>query len=113
MVDNRLAALYTSRIRLAGRRRTVAFAFKGPGKRVVLMPGKTGKNGDQIQRLIRSPAEIFIMQYWSQVGDAVYQQLGLLSQGKASVENRQIWYGVINGQDSARLIKAYPLAFKR
>jgi hypothetical protein len=104
--------LYSSRVRIGGRRRTVAFAFKGPGKRGVLTPGKMGKNGDQIQRLIRSPAEVFILQYWSQVGDAVHEQLEQLARGKAAVENRKIWYGVFDGQDSARLIKAYPSAFK-
>ena len=72
-----------------------------------------GKNGDQIQRLIRSPAEIFIIQYWSQVGEAVYEQLELLARGKSALENRKVWYGVIDGQDSARLIKAYSSAFKK
>ena len=51
--------LYTSKLRHKGKRRAIAFAFKGPGTAGVLTPKKLGKNGDQIQRLFLSPAEIF------------------------------------------------------
>jgi len=54
--------LYTTKLTYKGKRRAIAFAFKGPGTTGVLTPRKLGKNGDQIQRLFVSPAEIFVVQ---------------------------------------------------
>ena len=59
--------LFTSKIHLKGKRRAVAFAFKGPGTSGALTPRKLGKNGDQIQRLFLSPAEVFVIQYHGQI----------------------------------------------
>jgi hypothetical protein len=39
--------LYTTRVKIKGKRYPAAFAFKGPGKTGKLVPGKMGKNGDQ------------------------------------------------------------------
>ena len=59
--------LYTTKLKFKGQRRPVALAFKGPGMQGTLTPKKLGKNGDQIQRLFLSAAEIFIVQYHSQI----------------------------------------------
>jgi hypothetical protein len=67
--------LYTTKLRHKGKRRAIAFAFKGPGTTGVLTPRKLGKNGDQIQRLFLSPAEIFIVQYHSQIDQSVIEQM--------------------------------------
>ena len=53
--------MYTTRLRLSGRRHAAAFAFKGPGTRGVLTPKKMGKNADQIQRLFSSAATVFLI----------------------------------------------------
>ncbi len=45
--------LYSSRLRIAGKRRAAAFGFKGPGQKGILVPGRMGKNGDQMQRLFQ------------------------------------------------------------
>lgn len=103
--------LFTTRLRLDGKRRRVAFALKGPGVRGVLQPGHMGKNGDQIQRLFQSPAEVFLVQYHGQVGEAVYQQMEAFARNKTVNLGARVYYGVIDGQDSARLITAYPTAF--
>jgi hypothetical protein len=103
--------LSTTRLLIDNKRRIAAFAFKGPGKTGRLTPGKMGKNGDQIQRLVRCPAEVFIVQYWSQIDDSVLEQLQQLVTLKAYLEDKQLWYGIINGNDSARLIMAYPKQF--
>lgn len=103
--------LATTRLRIRGKRREAAFAFKGPGTRGILTPGKMGKNGDQIQRLVLSPGEVFIIQYWGQIAESVREQLARLVQVKSYFEERVIFYGVIDGQDSRRLIRAYPDAF--
>jgi hypothetical protein len=103
--------LSSTRVGVDGSRRIAAFAFKGPGQTGRLTPGKMGKNGDQIQRLVRCPAEVFIVQYWAQIDDAVIEQLKALVTLKSYLENEQLWWGVIDGNDSARLIAAYPAKF--
>jgi hypothetical protein len=103
--------LASTRVRIGGRRRSAAFAFKGPGKTGRLTPAKMGKNGDQIQRLFRCPAEVFVVQYWRDIDDSVLEQVEKYAQLKALLEGREILYGVIDGWDSNRLIVAYPKRF--
>ncbi|HTU46867.1 MAG TPA: hypothetical protein VMF91_17510 [Bryobacteraceae bacterium] len=104
--------LSSTRVRIGGKRHRAAFAFKGPGKSGRLTPGKMGKHGDQIQRLARCPADVFFVQYWAEVDDSVMDQLEQLMRAKSYLESRKVWYGVIDGQDSARLIQAYANQFK-
>jgi len=108
-----LRDLSSIHMRLDGKCRMAAIAFKGPGKSGRLTPGKMGKNGDQIQRIVKCPAEIFLVQYWRDIDDSVFEQLEKFVQLKAHFENRKLWYGIIGGNDSARLIEAYPLRFPR
>jgi hypothetical protein len=105
--------LWTTRLRFEKRRRRAVFAFKGGGTRGKLVPGKMGKNGDQIQRLFRSAADLFFVQYWGQVDESVVEQMQLLATAKSYAEGREIWLGVIDGADSQRLIQAYPRHFPR
>jgi hypothetical protein len=107
-----LRDLSSTRLRIHGHRRAAALAFKGPGMTGRLVPGKLGKNGDQIQRLARCPADVFLVQYWAEIDDSVMEQLERFMQLKSFLENREVWYGIIDGQDSARLINAYPNQFK-
>lgn len=100
--------LSSTKVRIDGKRRMAAFAFKGRGTSGKLTPGKMGKNGDQIQRLFRCPADVYIVQYWRNVDDSVYEQMTQFAQLKSYFENRTIWYGVIDGDDSNRLMLAYP-----
>lgn len=103
--------LLTSRVVFNGKRSPTAFAFKGRGKRGKLTPGMMGKNGDQIQRLFKSVASIFFVQYWDQIDESVLEQMAEFAKAKSAVEGNVIYYGVIDGQDSNRLIKAYPREF--
>jgi hypothetical protein len=103
--------LWTTRLRLSGKRRATAFAFKGGGTKGKLTPGKMGKNGDQIQQLFRSVADVYLVQYWGQIEDSVLEQMQLLATARSWLEGREIWYGVIDGADSNRLIAAYPRQF--
>ncbi len=105
--------LYTSRVRISGRRYTAAFAFKGPGTRGILTPGKMGKNGDQIQRLFEAPAECFLVQYCRQVDSSVLAQMRQLAIVKSLMTGTRVFYGLIDGKDSRRLVLAYPEAFNR
>jgi hypothetical protein len=105
--------LYTNKVRISGRRLPAAFAFKGIGTRGILTPRLMGKNGDQIQRLFKTAACVFIVQYWGQVGESVVEQMAEFAKAKSATEGSLVFYGVIDGGDSNRLLKAYPLAFRR
>lgn len=106
--------LWTTRLKIKGTRVRAAIAFKGPGQRGRLTPARLGKNGDQIQRLFTSDADVFLVQYWNQVDQSVYEQMKAFAIAR-SINNagETVWYGVIDGADSARLIAAYPGAFPR
>ena len=99
--------LYTTRVKIAKKRHSIAFAFKGPGTKGKLVPAKLGKNGDQIQRLFQVNADIFIIQYWNQIDQSVIEQLEVFAIAKSVMTQKTIWYGVIDGIDSNRLYIAY------
>ncbi len=105
--------LYTTQVRVRGARVATAFAFKGPGRKGMLTPAGMGKNADQIQRLFQAPARLFIVQYWGQVAQSVVEQLKAFATAKAALEGEEVLYGIINGDDSNRLLAAYPQAFRR
>lgn len=104
---------YTNQLRMSGKRYSAAFALKGPGAKVkTVTPGKWGKQGDQIQRLVEAPARVFILQSELQIGERSIQQLAKLTQLKAIQEKKELFYGVIDPHDSTKLRKAYPRAFR-
>jgi hypothetical protein len=106
--------LYTTTLKLKGvpNRLAVAFAFKGPGMAAkVLVPGKLGKNGDQIQRLFGMAAQVFIVQYWSLIGEAVVAQMQTFATSLSYGTGQKIYFGIIDGQDSERIRSAYPRLF--
>ena len=105
--------LWTTQLRVTAKRLRAAIAFKGPGQRGALTPKKLGKNGDQIQRLFDSDADVFLVQYWDQVAPSVYEQMKVFAAYRALTTRETVWWGVIDGTDSARLIAAYPHAFQQ
>ncbi len=105
--------LYTDKVRISGRRRLAAFAFKGRGTTGILTPKKMGTNGDQIQRLFKTPADVFLVQYWAQVAESIVEQMVEFAKAKSAVQGSRVFFGVIDGDDSNRLLWAYPKAFRR
>jgi len=103
--------IYTTRLKLGGKRRAAALALKGPGTRGKLVPGKMGKNGDQIQRLFQSSAEVFLVQYWGEIDESVIDQMKPLAVAKSVADGTRICFGVIDGYDSHRLFLAYRRCF--
>jgi len=103
--------LYTNRVRISGKRYAAAFAFKGPGTKGILTPARMGRNGDQIQRLFKTAASVFIVQYWGQMAESVVEQMEEFAKAKSAVEGTVVFFGIIDGDDSNRLLKAYPKAF--
>jgi len=99
--------LYTTELRFKGKRLSTAFGFKGRGTRGKLTPAKMGKNGDQIQRLFQSRADMFIVQYWGQIAQSVIEQMDFFAIAKSVTENRPIYYCIIDGKDTQRICAAY------
>ncbi len=99
--------LYTSNMLVQGRRVATAFLLKGNGlKKQVLEIADCGKNGDQIVRLVQSPAELFIIQFVGEVSENVIKDI----EGKVElIRNRgkEAWYCIMKGQDTARVLFAY------
>lgn len=103
--------LLTTRVIFKAQRIQTAFAFKGPGKRGILKPSNFGKNGDQIQRLFKSPADLFIVQYWAQIDLAVIEQVESFSKLKSVMDNQKVFFCIIDGQDTQRIVDSNPMLF--
>jgi hypothetical protein len=103
--------LYTTRLRINGKRLAAAFAFKGPGLKGKLVPGKMGKNGDQAQRLLQEEAQVFFVQHWREIDPSVADLLQRLATAKSVTNGSQILFGIIDGNDSERLRLGYPDRF--
>jgi hypothetical protein len=104
---------YTDKLKISGRRYPAAFALKGPGIRVrKAVPGKWGKQGNQIQRLAASPAQVLMLQFEGEIDEYSREQLTKLAQLRAHQEKENIFFGFIDDADSARLRRAYPHAFR-
>jgi hypothetical protein len=104
--------LFSSHVRINGKRLATAFAFKGPGLRAKLVPGKMGKNGDQIQRMFQQDARVFLVQHWREIDPSVLSEMRAHAINKSTQNGcATIYYGIISGQDSERLRKAYPKKF--
>ena len=99
--------LYTSNLIIHGQRTPTAVALKGRGtKSQSLRIKDCGKNGDQLVRLFQAPAELFVLQYVGEIDENVIKDM----EGKAQAlraHARQASYCIINGQDTARLLRAY------
>jgi hypothetical protein len=104
--------LFSTRLILKDKRMYVAFGLKGRGTKGKLTPKKMGDQGDQIQRLFRSPAEVFIVQYWAQISETILEQMKMFATAKSALEGKKIYYGIIDGQDTLRLMKVYKDSFE-
>jgi hypothetical protein len=104
--------LFTTKARIKSKRLPAAFAFKGKGKKGILKPKDFGKNGDQIQNLFQSDARLFMVQYWNQLDQSVYEQMRMFAIAKSAVTGDKIYFGIIDGDDTQRLRIAYPRHFK-
>jgi hypothetical protein len=105
--------LYTTRIRLTDKRLAAAFAFKGPGQKGKLVIGRMGKNGDQALRLFQEEADVFFVQHWREIDSSIIDLMRNLAIAKSATTGRPVWYGIMDGNDSNRLVLAYPTCFRR
>ena len=107
--------IFSTRLNFKDKRLTAAFALKGKGTKKLnkgkLVPASMGKNGDQIQRLVNSEADVFLVQFNGLIEQSVLEQLKSLVIAKASLQSKKFYYGIIDGKDTARLMSAYPDEF--
>jgi hypothetical protein len=98
--------LFTTRLRLGGKRCAAAFMLKGRGSPKRLTIADCGKNGDQILRLVKEPADLFVVQHIGEIDSSVVELLERLVAEK-STGGKKLYYCVIDGVDTARLLLAY------
>jgi hypothetical protein len=103
--------LFTTRIRLNGKRVSAAIAFKGKATSGKLVPAKMGKNGDQINRLFSEPAYVFLVVYGGQIDSSILAQMQAFAIGLA-IGGKRVRYGTIDGKDLRRIVSAYPKEFR-
>lgn len=99
--------LYSANMFYCGRRISCAFLLKGNGLKAKEMQiSDCGVNGDQLLRLFDSPADIFIVQYIGAIAENVIRDISMKVENLRS-KGREVYYCLINGQDTARLLFAY------
>lgn len=95
---------FSSNVVIGGHRKTAAFLLKGPSKFREMTLDMCGTRADQIYRLVRSNAEISIVQHAHLIGEAVRETLRSMVVRPGS-SNRK--FCVIDGQATYRILKAY------
>ncbi len=104
--------LYTANVVVQGARVASAFLLKGNGlKKRVLEIANCGSNGDQVMRLVQSPAQLFFIQFVGEVSENVVKDI----EGKVELlrgKGKDSRYCILNGQDTARILYAYNILQK-
>lgn len=103
--------IFSTRVRLKGKRIASSFALKGRGTKGTLTPKKMGKNGDQISRLFQGTSELHAIVYNGVVDESIFDMLHAQAVSKSIEKGKRIYYCVIDGSDLARLVSAYPENF--
>jgi hypothetical protein len=81
--------------------------FKGPGQKGPLTAAKCGKNGDQILILVKAYyARLFVVQYARRVHPNLVDTFEA-HVAYESNKGKKLLFCIINGIDSARILKAY------
>ena len=99
--------LYTTNVIINGTRHETVFLLKGNGLRKTTMEIKhCGVNGDQLLRLCRSPAKLFVIQFVGRISEAIVLDIDGKVRQKRS-QGIDVWYCIMDGQDTARVLRAY------
>ncbi|GAA2027497.1 hypothetical protein GCM10009740_16520 [Terrabacter terrae] len=101
--------LWTTRLRLEGRAHSAAFVLKGPAGGSMWRPmtiAMLGKNGDQLQRMAVSPAEVLVLQHCHEIRPEVVSMLESLASDMRNPRR----FMVIDGYHSHSLMRAAGLA---
>jgi hypothetical protein len=66
-----------------------------------------GKNGDQIERLFSSPAEIFFVQFVGQFHELMHSTMEQNATLKSFYTGKTIYYGLIDGNETSTIFAKY------
>lgn len=99
--------IFSSRVIRNGKRLLAAFFLKGPAVKGRLTLAKCGKNGDQIQRLFQSPADMFVVQFNGEIDERVIEECRQKVRHIRMTQNKNAFFTVIDGVDTARIMVAY------
>jgi hypothetical protein len=67
--------LFTQAVQLGGRAVRASFMLKGRGLSSTMRMKNLGKNGDQVMRMIKQPAELFVVQHVNNIDASVISHL--------------------------------------
>lgn len=95
---------FSANVSVHGRRRTAAFLLKGPAQFREMTLDMCGKRADQIHRMVKSDADISIVQHAHLIGPVVRQTLRNLV---IQPGNSRRKYCLIDGQATYRILKAH------
>lgn len=95
--------LWTSRLRIAGVSHTAAFLLKGPARFQPMTIAMLGKNGDQLQRLAGTDAEVLVVQHCHEIRPEVFSLLRSLASDFRHVRR----YLLLDGFDTYRLLSSH------
>lgn len=95
--------LFSSRVKIDGKRISAAFAFKGPAEFKPLTMAGLGKNGDQIDRLFTEPADLLVLQHCHEIASPVRGAMRAYAQRMGNLR----MFCLIDGYDTIRLLRAY------
>ena len=95
----------TSHLHINGARVRAAFLLKGPASFSPMRVRHLGKNGDQIIRLAREPADVLVVQHCHDITSEIVEMLKAVATQPSNPRH----YCVIDGRESLRLLKAYNL----
>lgn len=100
--------LFTQSVDLDGRAVRASFMLKGRGLGSVMKIKDLGANGDQVMRMVKQPAELFVVQHVNRIDPSVYSHLqdAILAR---RAEGHKVIGSVWDGVALARLGVAYGL----
>lgn len=95
--------LQTNRLVVDGIPAAAAFILKGPALRGEMHPANMGKRGDQLIRAFNEPVSLVVIQHCNKIASSVVALAEALALHPAKPRH----YCIFDGNDTARLLKAY------
>lgn len=95
--------LWTTRLRIDGSDYSAAFLLKGPAAFRPMTIGMLGKNGDQLERLSRTAAEVLVVQHCHEIRPEVVSMLRTFASDFRHIRR----YMVLDGFDTLAILSAY------
>lgn len=95
--------LQTNRLTVRDTPHSAAFILKGPALKGQMHPGNMGKRGDQLVRAFGEPVDLIVIQHCNKIANSVVK----LAEALAIDPRNPKRFCILDGADTARLLKAY------